>query len=765
MKYTSAAALLLGFAPLLACDSEAPVLPSTPPDVSEGAPVSFGGPSGHADFAEVTLSRSAVAEGFTADDEWRVSPPLSAPGGATRVGVLIHLAVPGDMPQLEAAGIDERGATTGFLPLVQTFAEDGSFVAVAELGTTVQTARLRLLASDIDRLDQLVWNAVVPGSTGDAGLGQVQGALSASLSALGVVSRSAWKAKSTKCTTSDAAKTRMAVHYTVTPSDNPAARVRSIQAYHMDSLGWCDIGYHFLVGTDGSIYEGRPLSLLGAHVGGQNTGNVGVSFIGCFHPSGCSSWPPVQPPEVMLGAGATLLDALSTSLGVPLDETHVKAHRDHAGQSTDCPGDNLYVRIPDLLAMPATPPPDPEPEPDPTPDPEPDPTPDDPPPASSCASKACGQCTPASGCGWCASKGACQSASAACTWGGSLDGDTCWTELWPCWAASCWNPEADLAKCGTWAIDEDFSSGAYSVHRYWATLPGGGVTTLRLQRTGGTFSPALIVTDNAGALIAAGDVAPLHPGVTVTGAISGHSGGVAEVSLHAPVGTAVLVYVTGWSVLDAGWGGWLPKSTQYHLSAVHDCKTTPPPPGDPTDPVGATWAGLSQSGSEIPRAGLANPTLAATLGMDVEPLGEVVDAGGHEWVRGKVSWFGGPDDTWTTPTETGAITGELLRELNDPTNPTAEDLQTHPEDYYYCAMRWSYTPNGTWFWKDARVLVMNPATGSAAVLRPLDWGPNLSTGRVLDVSPQAMADLWLTTDDEALVSFAPPGTPLGPVGK
>jgi hypothetical protein len=47
------------------------------------------------------------------------------------------------------------------------------------------------------------------------------------------------------------------------------------------------------------------------------------------------------------------------------------------------------------------------------------------------------------------------------------------------------------------------------------------------------------------------------------------------------------------------------------------------------------------------------------------------------------------------------------------------------------------------------------------VVRPADWGPNTSTGRVMDLSPQTLADLGLSTDDTAVIAFALPGTPLG----
>jgi hypothetical protein len=110
-----------------------------------------------------------------------------------------------------------------------------------------------------------------------------------------------------------------------------------------------------------------------------------------------------------------------------------------------------------------------------------------------------------------------------------------------------------------------------------------------------------------------------------------------------------------------------------------------------------------------------------------------------------------------------AISGEIARRDNDPMNPSAATLDAHREEYYYCAMRFSYAPNGTGFWRDARLLLTNPRTGRQVVVRPADWGPNTSTGRVIDLSPQAIRDLGMTTDETALVAFARPGTQLGVV--
>lgn len=58
--------------------------------------------------------------------------------------------------------------------------------------------------------------------------------------------------------------------------------VRLIQTFHIESRKWADIGYNFLIGSDGLIYEGRSWKLQGAHTKNYNRFSIGISFIGCF---------------------------------------------------------------------------------------------------------------------------------------------------------------------------------------------------------------------------------------------------------------------------------------------------------------------------------------------------------------------------------------------------------------------------------------------------------------------------------------------------
>lgn len=55
-----------------------------------------------------------------------------------------------------------------------------------------------------------------------------------------------------------------------------------LQCFHIESRGWNDIAYNFLIGCDGNVYEGRGWQAVGAHTMGYNKIALGIGFIGCF---------------------------------------------------------------------------------------------------------------------------------------------------------------------------------------------------------------------------------------------------------------------------------------------------------------------------------------------------------------------------------------------------------------------------------------------------------------------------------------------------
>jgi len=80
------------------------------------------------------------------------------------------------------------------------------------------------------------------------------------------------------------------IHHTAgsnyySPADS-AAIIRGIYAYHGQTLGWCDIGYNFMIDKFGQIFEGRAggmdQAVYGAHAGGFNQNTFGVAVIGDY---------------------------------------------------------------------------------------------------------------------------------------------------------------------------------------------------------------------------------------------------------------------------------------------------------------------------------------------------------------------------------------------------------------------------------------------------------------------------------------------------
>jgi hypothetical protein len=116
-----------------------------------------------------------------------------------------------------------------------------------------------------------------------------------------------------------------------------------IQDFHQNGRGWMDIGYHFLVDRAGNIYQGRPETVIGAHVGGANTGNIGVCLLGCYHPpeESCYETMSDESRESLVKLYAWISDTYGQNPGVLL------GHRDYFG-TTACPGNNVWSEIPDM---------------------------------------------------------------------------------------------------------------------------------------------------------------------------------------------------------------------------------------------------------------------------------------------------------------------------------------------------------------------------------------------------------------------------------
>ncbi|CAD7003634.1 peptidoglycan-recognition protein SD [Ceratitis capitata] len=115
--------------------------------------------------------------------------------------------------------------------------------------------------------------------------------------------------------------------------DNCSQQVRNIQHYHLSSH-FDDIGYNFLIGSDGNVYEGRGWDYVGAAVRNYNVGSLSIAFIGTFEKS--------SPSAGALDAAQSLLEMGVRSAKLT-DDYKLFGHRQLS--STTSPGAALYEII------------------------------------------------------------------------------------------------------------------------------------------------------------------------------------------------------------------------------------------------------------------------------------------------------------------------------------------------------------------------------------------------------------------------------------
>lgn len=313
-------------------------------------------------LSEQQLGQQGLAQRFSVEQGYRVSPWLAAEeDGASRAGFLLemHAAHVERVITLEARGYDETGLYSPWRTANYTFSEGVLRVARADFGRAMKAIQVRFLSSELEAVRALTYAAVEPANepriddpAGEDTAFDFQLHLpSTQRWALldGVRPRADWEARDTLCGQSDTVKTRISVHHTVSPSDNGPgypARMRALQAYHMDVRGFCDLGYHMVVTLDGTVWEGRDADLQGAHVYANNPQNLGISLMGCFDSSeDCRPFPPMEPPEDLIDGLVSVIASASNFYDLGITSQTVLGHRDNPDQSTACPGDQVWQRL------------------------------------------------------------------------------------------------------------------------------------------------------------------------------------------------------------------------------------------------------------------------------------------------------------------------------------------------------------------------------------------------------------------------------------
>ncbi|WP_406864533.1 N-acetylmuramoyl-L-alanine amidase [Streptomyces sp. HUAS MG47] len=148
--------------------------------------------------------------------------------------------------------------------------------------------------------------------------------------------------------------------------EESASVVNGIFLYHVQSQGWNDIGYQFLVDKCGTVYEGRAGGIdkpvIGAQTYGFNTDTTGVAVLGNYNDA--TSTPEVRASLAAVAAwklGLYGYDPASTvvmtaaasngkfTAGQQVTMNRISGHRD--GFPTECPGNNLYADLPSIRTL------------------------------------------------------------------------------------------------------------------------------------------------------------------------------------------------------------------------------------------------------------------------------------------------------------------------------------------------------------------------------------------------------------------------------
>ncbi|XP_034356905.1 peptidoglycan recognition protein 4 [Arvicanthis niloticus] len=101
-----------------------------------------------------------------------------------------------------------------------------------------------------------------------------------------IIPRSVWGARESHCLKMTLpAKYAIILHTagrTCSQPDECRLLLRDLQSFFMDRLSACDIGYNFLVGQDGGVYEGVGWNNQGSKTDGYNDIALSITFMGTF---------------------------------------------------------------------------------------------------------------------------------------------------------------------------------------------------------------------------------------------------------------------------------------------------------------------------------------------------------------------------------------------------------------------------------------------------------------------------------------------------
>lgn len=104
--------------------------------------------------------------------------------------------------------------------------------------------------------------------------------------------------------------------------------VKDIDRWHKQR-GFKMVGYHFIIRLDGTIEQGRPLEMIGAHCTGHNAHSIGICYIGGLDKSG-------KPKDTRTQVQKDVLWSLVKSLQKKYPLATIHGHNEFANKACPC---------------------------------------------------------------------------------------------------------------------------------------------------------------------------------------------------------------------------------------------------------------------------------------------------------------------------------------------------------------------------------------------------------------------------------------------
>lgn len=182
-----------------------------------------------------------------------------------------------------------------------------------------------------------------------------------------IITRSQWCGGSASCSQVNTSytptiinATHVVIHHGASPNTYTSGQavVQSYYNYHVNTLGWTDIGYNYIVDKNGNFYQGRhnlnvtTADVRGAHAGSSNSTSIGINFPGNADVTIATTAQLDKVKHLLAwwfdykGLSPITSASFQTQDYGILVKPRICGHKD-IGQ-TACPGNDLYARLPDI---------------------------------------------------------------------------------------------------------------------------------------------------------------------------------------------------------------------------------------------------------------------------------------------------------------------------------------------------------------------------------------------------------------------------------